>query len=216
MCGRLDSAHAGTLIYSGGDDVLALLPLHTLLHACDALRGLWDRTVHGLTCLPKGAPHPTLSIGVGISHHLDDMADARALAASAERRAKETRNALAILLQKRSGRLISVSARWDDKPLPGRLHAWMKQLRSGELPDGVAFELEEIARSGPGKESLNAEVKSALVRRVLSRKRSHAGVDQMDAALLDRAATDPLAVANEILIARELLTAHEIAWGDLT
>ena len=86
----------GTLIYAGGDDVLALLPLHTALECTRKLADQFKATLDGA---------PTLSAGLAIVHHLEPLSEALTLARKAEKAAKAIpgKNALAVTLSKRSG-----------------------------------------------------------------------------------------------------------------
>ena len=98
----VEQRHRGELIYAGGDDVLAFVPLHRAV-AC--ARELAQDFRERLTAFPAGdeGGAPTLSVGIGVSHFLEPMGEALALARAAERRAKVTRDALALLVSKRSG-----------------------------------------------------------------------------------------------------------------
>ena len=60
----------GTLIYAGGDDVLALVPLHNLLACTTQLADQFENTLDDLTPKLDSVKIPTLSIGVAIVHHL--------------------------------------------------------------------------------------------------------------------------------------------------
>jgi CRISPR-associated protein Cmr2 len=183
-CRAQIARHGGSLIYAGGDDVLALLPLHTLLDAIDDLRALFATAID--RSLPKDFPkrpdvtRPTLSVGVAICHHLDPMSNARELARRAEVLAKDSgRNRLALVMDKRSGSTISICDAFDGEAntFTRRLRTWIHLLDRGHLPDGVAFELEELVRpfelrspgTHPAAGDRNAAIR-ALVERTLSRK----------------------------------------------
>lgn len=143
--------HQGACIYSGGDDVLGLVPLHSAVAIADTLRKEFKRALTQVAQdngLPE-AEHPTLSVGIALVHFLHPMGDARQLAASAEKKAKgsqlaagQQRNALCLLAQPRSGNTISTRIRWDDTAALKRLSGWTEDLRSGSLPRGLPHELQ--------------------------------------------------------------------------
>lgn len=148
----LMSQHQGACIYSGGDDVLGLVPLQNAVAVANTLRKSFKEA---LTQVAKnnGLPdveHPTLSVGIALVHFLHPMGDARQLAASAEKTAKgsqldtsQQRNALCLLAQPRSGNAIRVRIRWDDAKAIERLANWTERLRSGgSLPRGLPHELQ--------------------------------------------------------------------------
>lgn len=148
----LMSQHQGACIYSGGDDVLGLVPLQNAVSVADTLRQEFKQALtkvakdNGLT----EAEHPTLSVGIALVHFLHPMGDARQLAASAEKMAKgsqldasQQRNALCLLAQPRSGNAISTRIRWDDTAALERLAKWSVDLSPrGKLPRGLPHELQ--------------------------------------------------------------------------
>ena len=229
----VETEHAGSLIYSGGDDVLALLPLHTALHCARALQRTFAATLAEV-CAPLETK-PTLSVGLAVVHHLQHMGVSRALAQDAERLAKQERNSLAIIVDKRSGGTLSVSGKWDEAsaPLDERLAIWCELLGSDDLPDGIAYELAALlapfevrsfASPTAAPEGPPAEVIASLVRRATARKRRRQGkaaIEDTTEKLLHQAlarSTDPIqavrALASELQIAREFLAAYKIAWRD--
>src|SRR5215210_3778018 len=105
----VENDHHGELIYSGGDDVLAFVPLHRAV-AC--ARQLAEQFEKLLETFGKPDSYPTLSVGIGISHFMDPMGQGLNLARHAEKLAKTTRNALAVVVDKRSGPATEVSGRW--------------------------------------------------------------------------------------------------------
>jgi CRISPR-associated protein Cmr2 len=79
-------SHKGSLIYAGGDDVLAFAPLHTVLLCARQLAETFRTSMKGFRDLERASP--TLSVGVAVAHHLNPLSDTLALARSAEKRAK--------------------------------------------------------------------------------------------------------------------------------
>ena len=231
----VEKDHAGSLIYSGGDDVLALLPLHTAL-AC--ARALSDKFVEIVQpACPPLETKPTLSVGLAVVHHLEHMGRARKLAHDAEKLAKTTRNSLAIIVDKRSGGTLSVSGQWDETPcsIDQRIRRWMTLLAEDALPDGVAFELLEVLApfeislpdGEKSEDAPTAEIES-LVKRVFVRKQSPDGQTALPKDPVEKLTKritppntsgkhDPIAavraLSHELQIAREFARATKLAEG---
>jgi CRISPR-associated protein Cmr2 len=137
--------YKGSLVYAGGDDVLAFLPLHTVIQCS---RELADQFKNKLRDEKVIAFQPTLSVGVVIAHHMEPLQEALTLVRKAEKIAKtEGKNALAIILSKRSGFDTIIRGGWQPaagEPLDYRLIRFAQLHMAGELPDGAAYELREL------------------------------------------------------------------------
>ncbi len=114
--------HDGSLIYAGGDDVLAFAPLETVVSCAKALHDLFEREM--APCVPDGNDAPTLSVGIGIGHVLTGMGELLDLGRNAERLAKnaqaskrDQRNALAIRFDKRGGASHEWRQQWPSDPV---------------------------------------------------------------------------------------------------
>ena len=112
----------GLLVYSGGDDVLAFLPVPEAVACADALHQVF-RDVMQEALSGWQDDLPTLSVGIGIGHVLEGMGDLLNLGREAEQLAKggelpkqQQRNALAIILDKRSGARRHWRERWEKDP----------------------------------------------------------------------------------------------------
>ena len=119
----VEQDHFGSLIYSGGDDVLAMLPAERSISCAEALSEAFQTAVKAvldkLPELPK-RPTATVSVGIAIGHMKEPLQDMVAAAQAAEKRAKSKpldRNALAITLFKRSGEIIEWGAKFDSPAL---------------------------------------------------------------------------------------------------
>ncbi|MGQ9681033.1 MAG: type III-B CRISPR-associated protein Cas10/Cmr2 [Anaerolineae bacterium] len=103
----LENLKTGTgpvTIYNGGDDVLAVAPLHTALNLAQGLAETFTTCVQGCTA----------SAGVAVIHHLYPLDAALRAAREAERRAKSVKDKAAVFLRvlKRSGQVTEMRSRW--------------------------------------------------------------------------------------------------------
>lgn len=96
----VEQRHLGVLVYAGGDDVLAFVSLPKALDCVNELRTAFERA---MSSIPDKKKRPTLSVGLGIGHFMERMGDLLELGRQAEREAKRDRNALAVIVDKRSG-----------------------------------------------------------------------------------------------------------------
>jgi len=124
----VEGQHRGRLIYAGGDELLALLPLEDALPAAWTLRRLWSGEAFArdgliglagfverngrLLTLMGGA---TASVGIAYAHYLFPLGLViEAAYRTADDEAKEAlgRDALGVTIIKRSGERIETGARW--------------------------------------------------------------------------------------------------------
>ncbi len=205
----------GSLVYAGGDDVLAFLPLHTILKCAQQLAKDFCEKLQ--ECSDGNTPSPTLSVGIAIVHHLDPLSDALALVRKAEKAAKSLVNkkALAITVSKRSGIDTTVKGHWD--ALDNRLCYWTKLLYDKQLPHGVAYELRNLALRFSSKDPREQESFIPILQieaaRILARKRAKYGQEAIDKKVVtyvkellgypDKKQTVTVEdLANEIIVAR--------------
>ncbi len=185
QCDAIVAKHCGSLIYSGGDDVLALLPLHTVLACARELHDDFSAQLNLALADIKLEHPPTLSVGIAISHHLTDMAEALELARKAERQAKAytkpaksggppvPKNALAILVEKRSGPERALVNSWSHQP-DELINEWAKIFSEDDVPRGLIHEISTIvAPLMVGGNQPSSELISSLIQRTLLRKRSN-------------------------------------------
>ncbi len=131
----VEEEHLGRVIYAGGDDVLAMLPVVDALPAAQRLRHAYSgidpaheggRDPRGLT-LHKGfailkgklmrmmGHTATASCGIVIAHHQAPLAAVRRELEAAERRAKNAgRDRFSITVIKRSGGALELTAEWGE------------------------------------------------------------------------------------------------------
>jgi CRISPR-associated protein Cmr2 len=135
--------HCGTVIYSGGDDTLALLPLSTALDCAHELQAAYTANWYekdGRTYLLMGS-QATLSGGLVLVHAKDDLRLALQDARRAEEQAKDAgRDALAITVRRRSGEhttaicpwgFVPVVTKWKQAFLAGASDRWAYHLYAG-------------------------------------------------------------------------------------
>lgn len=212
--------HKGELIYAGGDDVMAFVPMHRLLGCVDGLRKAFSTA---LASFSTSEDELSLSIGVGISHFMVPMGSALETARAAERRAKESRNALAIALDKRSGDLVTVCGRWDR--IERDLDAFAAMHLRDTVPDGAAYELLELTSlldREPAERATLERVVASEALRILRRKRPPSDTgERADLVALERrlcsSEADRLtvrALAEQLIIARILAEARRVAHID--
>lgn len=162
----------GVLIYAGGDDVLAFVPVDKCLECARALRtDFYNRMKR------------TLSVGVAIGHFMENLEDLLEYGRKAEKDAKgvDGKDALAVHLHKRGGAPIKVRARWEDNP-EERIKGYAESLNRDDLPGKLAYELRMLADLYKGWRKETEEDKQTIasaisqdVKRLLSKKQPGSG-----------------------------------------
>ena len=225
----LVEAQGGSLVYAGGDDVLAFVPVATALRCAEALRRDFAERMTEL-CRELGlelADPPTLSVGLGIGHFMVAMGELLDFGRQAEQLAKgstlaedQQRNALAILVDKRSGGRRSWRRRWDQKPVVELERD--QALLARRLATGKIYEIETLLRRLPAPAAVGAsgqadehgpafaELLTAELRRALARNEggplslAEAGLNLDKAADYGARWQATRAWVDRMLIAREL------------
>lgn len=224
--------HGGGLVYAGGDDVMAYLPMHTVVACADELRKTFHETmkgVHETLDLGDTVSVPTFSAGVALVHHKAPLDQALELARTAERQAKNEggRNALAIIQSKRSGADVSVHGKFDAvNGLPGmaeRLHRIVAYFQHPEalLSSRLGYQLREATTLGRDKLSFTVDddgvvpgdAMSALVKRIFDKKNGQdkALNSQIQGLLVGRTSLRQL--SDELVIGHQLAEATMMAEG---
>ncbi|MGO8673545.1 MAG: type III-B CRISPR-associated protein Cas10/Cmr2 [Capsulimonadaceae bacterium] len=123
----------GHTIYSGGDDVLALLPVRRAVACATRLADAF-----------KSATGGTLSAGIAVVHYRQPLSISLEQARGAERAAKDSgRDSLCLAIHTRGGQPLPVTRKWDDWDCFDRC---VSAFEAGEVPRGVAYELRKLAR----------------------------------------------------------------------
>lgn len=201
----------GELVYAGGDDVLAFLPLHRAVACARTLSARFTELLSPFA--GAGASAPTLSAGIAIAHFMTPMGHALQMARHAEQIAKQQRGALALVVAKRSGPPVTVCGPWS--ALADDLDALVALHRNNDVPDGVAFELLDLERLRDGLRGAEEQAMDTLIRRetrrILGRKHPGGGTAPLREETLDRLLASPAALARRLLVARLLAQAEDIA-----
>ncbi len=182
------ASHSGTLIYSGGDDVLALLPTSTALACAQELAKAFRGT--RANDLPRGhhrlkngrrrlmmGPTATASTGLAVAHYKTDLRFALEAARSAEKQAKNLgRNSLSIKVCRRSGEHSSALCPWEFVPVVENM---VKAFLDG-ASDRFAYHLAAEAPTLRGLEldAICAEVSRQLQRSEAETRRLVSGQDE--------------------------------------
>ncbi|MCB9797039.1 MAG: type III-B CRISPR-associated protein Cas10/Cmr2 [Alphaproteobacteria bacterium] len=196
------SEHHGQIVYAGGDDVLALLPVAEALPAADALRRAFAEQVGRpaqalLSGVPSARPSreepmaPTLSAGLCIAHYLEPFQDVLEIARRAEAHAKQSlgRDAWVVALHRRSGPPTRIGGKWDEYASFKRLLTLYAR-EDAALPRGLPYELRALAErlhtvhvapaeapaEAERREAINAALpalRSLEAERIFAQKRLH-------------------------------------------
>jgi CRISPR-associated protein Cmr2 len=211
---KIVEKHFGVLIYSGGDDVLAFLPLDTCLTAARELYHSFDSFMGKFST--KAGDKPTLSVGIGIGHCLEPLEDLLNMGRKAEKAAKSPdRDGFAFYLQTRSGGdPLLIRRQWREN-LDKTLFNWIKLFLEEELSDRTAYDIRQLAQEylgWPKQESIN-ELLTAELERLLKKKRTVEGgklKDKVAGQLCENVTTaeDLQRLADELLVARHLSEAY--------
>lgn len=170
------AGHHGVLVYSGGDDVLALLPVGTALSCARDLRSAFTGEPGGNGGARQGyyrvgdrdlmmLDGASASVGIAIVHHMDDLRLAMASARDAEANAKACgRNAVSLKLVRRSGEETDASFGWELVECVERLAAEFAQGVSDRWAYRLRARLAEVDDA-----ALPAGAAEALLRHAIAR-----------------------------------------------
>ena len=204
--------HKGTPIYIGGDDIMAYLPLHTALDCLRELDQAFRETLNGAS---------TLSGGLMIAHHLHPLSDVLNMARSAEKEAKSVKgkNALCVVLNKRSGAVRTIRGKWEE--INTRLTVLANYYRHKVISTGTAYELQKVSRTLKEVELPSNDIKNALAQeaiRIIKRKKESGGGADLPEAVskqlsdwLEKDSIDVEELALEMIIATEFAKAQDLA-----
>jgi CRISPR-associated protein Cmr2 len=201
----------GVLIYAGGDDVLALLPLSDALSVCDALRRSFAEHMTSFGTL-------TGSAGMAVTPASHPLSVALKRARDAEDHAKDVlgRNALSISEMSRGGQIRQAGGKWTYGDINLiELTDQFRQAFHGEdawLSGKFGYDLKEAARFFDviGIEGRQAEIRRLIRRRAGEHRRAEEIVEMQNTitspliALGEEETLGWEALANLIILARFL------------
>lgn len=139
----VENDYAGRLVYSGGDDVMALMPVEHVLLVANAIQKAF--TGHMENYNFGGL---TMSAGVAITHRTMPLQRAIRSARDAEKRAKNQygRNVIAVNLIRRSGEDFLVGMNWelDRVDMVAEINAFIQDFRNKNMSYNIPYELDRI------------------------------------------------------------------------
>lgn len=154
---RIVRENQGALVYAGGDDVLAVLPMESALQCAEGLRDAYRSDA----CL---GPRPTISAGIAVVHHMDHLGIAIERAGGALKSAKDAgRDALSVAIATRGAHAESVVCSWETDVK--ELDAWRRAFQGG-VGDRWVYRLrreEEVLGALP-PEAVQAELNRQIAR----------------------------------------------------
>ncbi len=206
----------GAIVYTGGDDVLAILPLHKAVRAASALARSFQSRMNGRT----------FSAGIAIVHHLEPLEDALTLARKAEQEAKaykkedgSEKDAVAIILNKRSGAPRMVVGRWGE--IDERLAQFAEYYKKNALPHGLAYQLRDMFLHLGGQTAVEEDIKNDGVLRDVMTKEAERIINRKDGdekaaayvakviAALDHKKSTIETLSSELIIAAHIAAVQE-------
>lgn len=214
--------HKGSLVYAGGDDVMAYLPLHTVLPCAEELANTFYERMKSTGFTTNDGTIPTLSAGVAIAHHLTPLSNTLSLARMAEKVAKGVpgKNALAITVSKRSGTDRTIVGKRNE--LGERLRTMVDWSKEGRLAAGTPYELQRLSLT-LGKSGISQDGLTNEAARIVERKRERGGGEMDQETKKEMAAQfeswlqstggSLLEVTHEMIVAKQLADAAEMADG---
>jgi CRISPR-associated protein Cmr2 len=219
----VEQDHGGALVYAGGDDVLAFLPLHTVLDCAWTLADTFRGQMRDFK--DEDGKSPTFSAGIAVNHHLEPLSDALDFVRQAEHKAKAVpgKDALAVAVIMRGGVPRIVAEKRD--VLNEHLNKFIKFHRQDALPDGAAYQLRDVAFRLGEKDIIrqSATLQDALRResiRILTRKRAERGTRGLAEevlkgmkTLIEGTTQSIEQLADELIIARLFANAYDQAHG---
>lgn len=167
----------GHAIYTGGDDILAFLPLHRAIPCAQKLANHFTAAMNAVIQNNFNNPQmvaPTLSVGLAIGHFVQPMRQLRQRAIAAEKHAKGNdeqapRNALAVHLGIRSGHEITWRCRWDDSATLDAFSAFVKAFSQDLMPTRIMQDIRNMAHQLKWLENENGPDVSDIRRSELER-----------------------------------------------
>ncbi|MEO0188612.1 MAG: type III-B CRISPR-associated protein Cas10/Cmr2 [candidate division WOR-3 bacterium] len=193
----VEEEHYGKLVYAGGDDVLALLPIEEVLGCAYDLQKAFKDTL---------SPRATMSAGIVIVHYKYPLYLALDEVRYAEKRAKDhyQKNAFCLRFLRHSGEARECGGNWE---LIDFINELICKFRTEEISSNFPGKYLEIVESLYGKDSedlrkiLKSELKRVFFRKVKSEEKVKKFFGEM-LYWFDK--LDPLNFANLLIISNAL------------
>ncbi len=165
--------YKGQVIYSGGDDIMAYVPLHKALKCAEAINAEFIKIMEKAVKNTPIEEPPTFSMGLAVVHHHMPLHLAIETAKKAEKAAKNEggRNCLAIIQTKRSGNDIKLCSKWKQTH---RVLNIVNEFINDNISTRLAYQLRTVAKecgnkmkwgsnkNGQGPEPVNTAAAEAL------------------------------------------------------
>ncbi len=161
----IETCYPGKLIYSSGDDVLALMPVNCVLEVAQKVR---ETFVKNMTDI--GQEEADMSGGIAVMHHHSPLEAILTKARQAEHLAKEqyNRHTLVVTIAKRSGEDLSAVMHWLGEKDSNPLSSLLSYLISGAISSKFIYDLREEIPALLGNFSALKLEMSRLINRHLS------------------------------------------------
>lgn len=162
--------YRGTLVYAGGDDVLALLPVATVLSCAIELNQKFHHIWRDSEFADSG-----VSAGIAVAHFKQDLRHVLKLARSAERDTKRNgRDALSLSVCRRSGQFTAAMMDWDFAR--DHVQHWVNGFRQKNAGTGSDRWAYALAAELPVLEGLDScDAIRSEIRRLVGRSRASEG-----------------------------------------
>ncbi|MCW3135642.1 MAG: type III-B CRISPR-associated protein Cas10/Cmr2 [Canidatus Methanoxibalbensis ujae] len=175
---KIVKEHKGFLVYSGGDDVLALFPADKVLDAASEIQKVFKEDFYEIEVNGKKRKviglgnKASMSAGIVFAHYKWPLYDAIEKVREAERKAKEKygRNAFCMTFIKRSGEILTAGGKWD---FVADLTYTAKAIVSGKISHRFIYDFMDVS------EILEGDMLGAEVRRLLKRRKEEAGDEEI-------------------------------------
>jgi len=179
--GGITEKYDGFLVYSGGDDVLALLPTDKVLEAANEIRNTFSKDfykIEGKKVMGLGK-NASISAGIVFSHYKYPLYDALETAREGEKEAKDRygRNAFAMNFIKHSGEIMTSGGKWD---FVEDLNFVANAIVEDKISHRFIYDLLEAVKI------LSGEMLSAEIKRLLNRRKSENASNELIAELHGR------------------------------
>lgn len=222
---------SGKVVYSGGDDIMAYLPLHTVLDCAVAINDFFRETMVRACAgndKDKDIKIPTFSMGIVIIHMREPLHNALALVRQAETTAKEKgRNRLVIIQSKRSGSDLVINGSWQQTgrlaSLPKRLAAFADAYSKNLLSNRLGYQLRaigkecgdelkwQVTRKQLQPASPASPATAETLRLICRKEQGDTTISKEEAALLLADQNSIRHLSDELVIARQLSQSRDLS-----